>query len=89
LQSSCSSEKELWMPILPQHRNAIYYLTLNGDLWFREEPVYNANDGKFFKKSWRWVEIAQDHRTFFEFLKEAKKLGAHEDEIIRQLVSHI
>jgi hypothetical protein len=69
------------MPVLPEFADARYYLTYIGDLVF--STVELDLIGKIFKKQWIFKSIGQSPEAFFEFLKEAKMLGAREDEIIR------
>jgi hypothetical protein len=61
---------------------AVYYLTKDGNLIFKSVPTMVINQSNI-KYAWNFKDIASNHMVFFEFLIEAKKLGAKEMDIIR------
>jgi hypothetical protein len=69
-----------------------YYLTSDGHLEYRSRPLELLEKPVIYDKSgrpwdviaqWRMSEVVSDVKVFMEFLKEAKRLGARDSEIIR------
>ena len=61
---------------------AVYYLMKDGSLVFKSVPSMIINQGDI-KYAWNFREICSNHLVFFEFLIEARKMGAKECDIIR------
>lgn len=57
-----------------------------GQMYFRQDGIGELSVRQFkIIRKWKFIEVSQDSYTFFTFLKEALKLGCHEDNIIRMV----